>query len=197
MENLYNLVKIMKEKNKDCFMNNIIERIKKANKLEEKCILIRFYLSPQSTKIEKIIMSDLLLDKPIDEISGDCSKNGKNYEIKYSGHSKESKINIVQIRPDHNIDFYLIIYYDMFFDDNLGKGYIFKIPSEKINNMILKYGAYAHGTIKKLGKITKDNLKNRNCEYSLRCDPRNKSKKNKELWNEFLQYQIRYLAEDI
>ena len=197
MNNLQNLVKIMKNKNKHSFENEIIEKIQNSKNLEEKCILIRFYLFPQSTKIEKIIINDLLLNKPNDEVSGDCCKNGKNYEIKYTGHSKESKINIVQIRPDHKIDYYLIIYYNMFFNDNIGKAYIFKITSEEMNNLILKYGSYAHGTIKKLGKITKDNLQDRNCEYCLRCNPNNKSNRNQNLWNEFLKYQIRYISEDI
>ena len=74
---------------------------------------------------------------------------------------------------------------------------IVRRQSDEITPEYLLYVLCSQSFQIKLRKITKDNLKNRNCEYSLRCNPRNKSKKNKELWNEFLQYQIRYLAEDI
>ena len=52
--------------------------------------------------------------------------------------------------------------------------------------MILLYGSYAHGTIEKLGKITKTDLDdiNNQKEYSLR------PKYGDKCWNYLLQFRI-------
>ena len=137
-------------------------------------------------------MNDLLINKPNNETSGDGCKNNINYEIKVSLHGKQSNLNFVQIRPDHKIDFYIFIGYNMYNNNTLGKGYIFKIPSDSLYELIIDYGGYAHGTFKKLGKISQDNLKDRNCEYVLRCDPNAKKGKKYDLWNELLKYEVEY-----
>ena len=175
---------------------DIIVKIKKSKTLIEKFIFARKYLKPQSTDIEKIIREDMKIDKPINETSGDGVKNGKNYEIKVSLHAKHSKLNLVQIRPDHNIDYYLIGYYNLQINE-IGQAYFFKIPSINFNDLVIKYGCYAHGSKKVLGKITKDNYKGRNCEYALRCNPNKKSKKNQTIWNELLKYEIEYKESEI
>jgi len=180
-----------KNKNK----NNIIKIIEKEKDLTNKCIYFRKYLSPQSTDIEKIIKKDLLIKNPINKNSGDGIKNGINYEIKYSGHSKLSKLNFNQIRPDHNIDYYILIYYNMYYNSIKGKGFCFKVPADNLYELIIKYGCYSHGTCKKLGKINHDNIKGKNYEYSLRCNPNSniKNNKNNKLWNELLKYEIEYI----
>ena len=153
------------------------------------------YLQPQSTLMERIIKTDLKISNPIDNISGDGCKNNINYEIKVSIHSKDSKLNIVQIRPDHNIDYYIIVYYNLY-NNNIGEGFILKIPSEELYNLVVKYGSYAHGTIIKQGKIILTNIKGNNNEYALRCDPNIKSKKNLKLYNELIRYKVEYKPEN-
>jgi len=184
---------LMKEKNK-ITKPTILKKINGEKTLTGKCIMAREYLSPQSTDFEKIIREDLKICKKIDETSGDGNKNGKNYEIKHSIHAKKSKLNFVQIRPDHNIDFYIFIGYNMYkCNTHIGKAYIFKIPHDKINKLIVEYGGYAHGTVKIFGKITKDNIIGRNCEYALRCDPNAVEKtKSFKLWKEFMKYSVDY-----
>lgn len=186
------LVKQMKSKDKLEKKDNL-EKIKKAKKLIHKCILGRLLLAPQSTDMETIIKKDLHIGKALNTTSGDGHKNGINYEIKVSIHSRDSRINIVQIRPNHNIDFYIIVTYNMYENNTIGKAYILKIPSSIIRNLIIKFGTYAHGTIKELGEI-KDNIKKKdsNCEYALRCDPNAKKGKNIELWNELKKYEVKY-----
>jgi hypothetical protein len=154
--------------------------------------MARVYLTPQSTDIELICKDDLKIDKAVNELCGDGCKNNINYEIKASIHANKSKINFVQIRPDHNIDYYIFIVYNMYDKEILGKSYIFKIPSEKVYHLIVDYGGYAHGTCKVLGKITINNMKGRNCEYALRCNPNAKKGKNLQLWNELLKYEVEY-----
>lgn len=191
MEELVRIVSEMKIKdNRD--KDKILEKIKKQKTLTGKCIMARAYLSPQSTEMEKICKNDLQIENALNETSGDGCKNGKNYEIKTSIYANKSKINFVQIRPDHNIDYYIFIEYNMYENETIGKGYIFKIPAEKIYELIIDYGGYAHGTSDVLGKITNNNMKGRNYEYALRCNPNAKNSKNFKLWCELLKYEVDY-----
>lgn len=170
----------------------IFKTITSQTSLIGKCIMARKYLNPQSTTLEKICKIDLKINDPLDNISGDGHKNGINYEIKISIHSNKSKINYVQIRPNHNIDCYIFIAYNMYEDNDIGRAYIFKIPAYIVYDLIVQYGSYAHGTYSILGEITSDNMKKRNCEYALRCNPNSKNGKNYQLWNEFKKYEVEY-----
>ena len=101
------------------------------------------------------------------DINGDCSLNNKNIEIKVSlGGKSHKKFNYVQIRPNHNVDYYL----DKNNYKNCGELYIFLVNKITLIDIILHYGSYAHGTIKELGEITSDTLHDfqSNKEYSLR-----------------------------
>lgn len=191
---IIDLIKLVKEmKIKD--INNkkkILQQIESEKTLTGKCIFGRNYLSPQSTDFETLCKKDLKIGKSLNSTTGDGHKNGNNYEIKSSIHSKKSKLNFVQLRPDHNIDYYIFVAYNMYENDTIGKGHIFKIPSDIICDLIVRYGNYAHGTCAKLGKITQYNIKNRNCEYSLRCNPNAKKGKNIKLWNELIKYEVDY-----
>jgi hypothetical protein len=165
--------------------------------LLKKCILCRYHLSSQSWSIimENFIKDKLKLNNKKDETSGDCSKLDKNYEIKVSLGTSSGQINIVQIRPDHKIDYYIIVCYNIH-EEVLGKVYTFLIPSNKIYTLIVEYGSYAHGTTSKLGLITDKNIFGRNLEYCLRPNPL-KNNIAKKLWNEFLKYEIEFKAENI
>ena len=175
---------------------HILQKIKNETTLTSKCILARYHLPPQSTELESICKEELNIGKSLNSTSGDGNKNGINYEIKASIHANKSKINFVQIRPDHNVDYYILVAYNMYENENIGKGHVFKIPSQNVYDLIVRFGGYAHGTSAKLGKITKDNIKGRNCEYALRCDPNAKKGKSFELWNEFMKYEVEYSADN-
>lgn len=175
----------------------VINLISSQTSLLAKCILARKYLSPQSTAIEKIIKSDLGMTDPGDEISGDGQKRGMTFEIKFSAHARRSRFNFVQIRPDHNINFYIFVCYNLYDSSPMGSAYIIKIPASNVYDLIVKYGSYAHGTCKKLGKITKENLKGRNCEYALRCDPNSKNTtKSNQIWVELLKFEVGYTEQN-
>ena len=178
-------------KTSDSAISAVVEQMKNSQSLEEKCILAREYINPQSIIMEQIIKKDLEISNAPNETSGDGSKNEKNYEIKFSGHDKNCKFNWVQFRPDHNIDYYILIGYNLF-EGTVGKAYNFKIPAEDLYQLIIDYGGYAHGTNRELGRITKDNLKGRNCEYALRINPNNLGNKSKELWEKLQTYITPY-----
>ena len=101
----------LKRYNTDLMIRNNLQR---EQNLCTKLILAREYLTPQSILIEKIIKSDLCINEHLDAQSGDGVKNGVKYEIKVSIHDRESKFNFVQIRPDHDVDFYILVGYNLF-----------------------------------------------------------------------------------
>lgn len=179
--NLQNLVNEMRNSNKYKVM------CEKENKILPKCILCKRYLSSNQygPLLEKFIVNKLNLSKPPDNTSGDASFNNKNIEIKVSLGDKRGILSFVQLRPDHNIDYYLLLTYDLAFGD-IGQVNMFNVPSNDMNKLIVKYGNYAHGTVKKLGKITSSNIKGRNCEYALRTIPNNKKQIGK-LWKDLIK----------
>lgn len=119
---------------------------------------------------------------------GDLKLNETDIEIKVSNGGKDNnKFNYVQIRMNHVCEYLLTAYYLDYsnIDDN-GELFIFRLKKEDIKELILKYGGYAHGTISKLGYITKEDLDNieNEKEYALR------PKYNDECWKELLHYRV-------
>lgn len=116
--------------------------------------------------------------------TGDCLKNGKNIEIKVSlGGATHTRFNFVQIRPSHNCDAYLLTAYHLSLEnvESEGELYIFNIPKIKMNDLIISYGGYAHGTVKEHGIITYESL---NKEYALRPTI------NDECWNSLMNFRV-------
>lgn len=108
-----------------------------------------------------------------EDCTGDCSKDGKNSEVKVSlGGKTHTKFNFVQIRPSHDCDMYILTAYHLSFEnvETEGELYVFKVPKSDIKKIILSFGGYAHGTIKEHGAITMDSLNDENSikEYAIR-----------------------------
>jgi hypothetical protein len=107
------------------------------------------------------------------ECTGDCSKDGKNSEVKVSlGGASHTKFNFVQIRPSHDCDIYILTAYHLTQDNVQAEGdlYIFRVPKSDMKSLVLSYGGYAHGTIKEHGRITLEALNDEKStrEYALR-----------------------------
>jgi hypothetical protein len=107
------------------------------------------------------------------ECTGDCSKDGKNSEVKVSlGGASHTKFNFVQIRPSHDCETYILTAYNLSSDnvESEGELYIFKVPKEDIKKIVVSFGGYAHGTIKEHSKITIESLNDKKStkEYALR-----------------------------
>jgi hypothetical protein len=165
-----------------------------SKNLWEVCVLLRVYTSPQSTDAEKIIKKNLQINNAEDNISGDGVKNGIKYEIKVSVHDVNCKVNIRQIRPHHNVDFYIIIAFNLF-GGSKGEAYVFKIPAEVIYELVVDYGGYTHGTVSKNGIVTKESISDKNTrhEYSLTADPNaTYGTKSRKLWDRFIEYKVDY-----
>lgn len=121
---------------------------------------------------------------------GDCKDRfQEDNEIKASGGGKDhNKFNYVQLRPCHDIDYYIFTAHYLCEEnlENLGELFIFKINKNDINPLICKYGGYAHGTNSKQGKITLEELndKNNTKEYCLR------PVYGSPLWNELVKFRV-------
>lgn len=107
------------------------------------------------------------------DCTGDCSKDGKNSEVKVSlGGDNHSQFNYVQIRLSHDCDIYILTAYHLSEEncDAEGELFIFKVPKEELKKIILSYGGYAHRTNKELGRITIESLNDEKSikEYALR-----------------------------
>ena len=96
-------------------------------------------------------------------------KMGKlNYEIKASIHTNDKIFYFKNIRPDHNIDYYILCCYDLWYRE-LGRAYIFKVPSLVMNGLICLYSYHASGSFKTLGIITMNNQRGRTREFKFKA----------------------------
>ena len=107
--------------------------------------------------------------------AGDCSRgeSGGSVEIKASlGGSGHAKFNYVQIRPGDAVDEYVFTAFHLTAENCRDEGelYVFKIAKAALMDIVVLYGGYAHGTIKKLGSITTDSVRDpsNTKEYALR-----------------------------
>jgi len=172
---------------------NYEEIIMKSSTLKEAhvyCIIYNLSAQQYGSLLEKYIIVKFKYSKnKANNCIGDCNKNGNNLEIKVSlGGVNHDKFNYVQIRPSHDCNTYLLTAYYLSYDniETEGELFIFKISKNEIKNLILKYGSYAHGTVKKNGIITIENLNDKNNinEYALR------PKINDNCWKELMKFYI-------
>lgn len=78
-----------------------------------------------------------------------------------------------------------------FVEGDIRQAYILKIPLGDLYKFIPQYGDYTRRTFLRLGKIVENNLKNRNCEFSLRPNPNVKKVQNITNYGHvLLQYEI-------
>ena len=189
------IAKELRDENRIEIKKKALKQAEESQDLWEKCVLLRKFTSPQSTDAEKLIKLNLEIDDALDNISGDGIKNDIKYEIKVSLHDLRCKVNIRQIRPHHDIDFYIIVAFNLFRGVR-GQAHIFKIPSKIIYELIAEFGGYTHGTVAKNGIITEISVlgnKNKSFEYSLSPDPNSQLyTKSNDLWREFLKYEVAF-----
>lgn len=171
--------------------NNFINLCKNETNILNKSILCKHYLSSNkwSILLENDIRDRFHLRKSNDNISGDAiSVKNFTIEIKVSLGSSNKAFNFVQLRPHHQIDYYLFLVYDLY-SGNLGKNHWFLIEKDDINKLILEYGSYAHGLTSNFGKITIRSINTNTYEYSLRPNSHTpKNTKSRILWEKMMEY---------
>ena len=159
------------------------------NNFLHKCILCKKFLKATewSSIIEKYLKNLFMISNTKERDEGDgITKNNKKVEIKVSLGDTKGQFNFVQLRPDHKLDYYLIVCYNLY-ELKKGKIYFFLCEPTELYKLIPKYGGYAHGNTKILGNIKKNNIKNRNLEYNLHPIVKNNKNKQNQLWNEMIK----------
>jgi hypothetical protein len=157
--------------------------------LLHKCIVYKSFFSSNkySLQLENDLRKMFNLSKKINNNCGDgTSVFGKKIEIKISLGNTSGIFNFLQIRPSHDIDHYLFMIYDLNHGDE-GKIQFFLLSSRQVDALIPKYASYTHGSVKNIGKITRNF--NKMLEYTLRPCNNTKNKKGHELWKKFLMYE--------
>jgi hypothetical protein len=166
--------------------SKILSQCRKENNTLYKCILCKHHLSSNQWSIilQEHLKNKFNIGHPIDNVSGDgLTQNKKNVEIKVSLGDVNGQFHFVQLRPDHKVDSYLFMVYNLN-EHDIGKLYYFVCNADEVKQLIVNYGDYAHGTKTALGPICHQNLHGRNSEYSLRPHPLASQKnKQRKLWN--------------
>ena len=154
---------------------------------KEACIIAKATLTSQSygTVLERWIKERFGLDKQVDTLSGDASKNGKTFEIKASIQSAAGCFSYRQLRPFHEVDAYIILNYSY----TLDKVTWLYVPHDAMNSFICKWGGYTHGTKAKQGEIDMESIDCNSYEYSLSPNMHTKKGVGRELWQELLKYE--------
>ena len=176
---------LSKVNHKDQIMN--LATLKEANAY---CIIHGVSAQQYGPLLERFIRIKFsYIKNKAEDCTGDCSKDGKNSEVKVSlGGASHSKFNFVQIRPSHDCETYILTAYNLSSDnvDSEGELYIFKVPKEEIKKIIVSFGGYAHGTVKEHGKITIESLNDEKSakEYALRPTI------NDTCWKELISFRV-------
>jgi len=135
------------------------------------------------------------------DCAGDCRALSATVEIKVSMGSRfnKKKFNYVQIRVSHKIDFYFMtaFYLCMANWQQGGELYVFLVAKDDMLYLLSRFGTYAHGTVKKQGKITLEKLKaesiaidpSQTCVYALRPNIGG------ECWEALMKYRV--LVDDV
>lgn len=138
------------------------------------CVINNVSAQQYGPLLEKYIrVKNNFMKNSASECNGDCSKDGKNAEVKASlGGAKHNKFNWVQLRLSHDIQYYILTAYHLTKKnvENEGELYIFSVPKNHMIDLIANHGGYAHGTVKDLGAISLSDLQNKDNkkEYALR-----------------------------
>ena len=121
--------------------------------------------------------------------NGDAAKDGKNVEIKVSlGGMHRQKFNYVQIRPQQEVDMYILTAYYLTREncEQEGELYIFHVSKDAIKDIMLQHGSYAHGTKKVNKVITVESLNDphNDAEYAIRPTFGD------DCWNALMKFRI-------
>lgn len=95
--------------------------------------------------------------KPTEDRGDYIDCNDKYFELKCSSTNDNNTINILQIRPWQKVDYYRVVYFDLYEPKN-SKAYI--LTKEQMFTEVKKIGSPTHGT-------KTANALNENIEYSI------------------------------
>lgn len=181
---------------RECLAHSTVkheDRIMKLSTLKEAhayCVIHSVSAQQYGPMLERFIRTKFnYIKNKAEDCTGDCSKDGKNSEVKVSlGGITHAKFNFVQIRPTHDCETYILTAYHLSPEnvESEGELYVFKVPKEDIKRIVVSHGGYAHGTIREHGPITIESLNDKTSikEYALR------PKINDDCWKALVPFNI-------
>lgn len=147
--------------------------------------LLTYFMNAQRKAKEiELKFLDLLggVAVPASKGRGDGLVSGKYYELKTSTTNKDNKLNIRQIRPWQNVDYYLCSYID---ELCVSKSKIYRLTKDEMHYEIDKIGGFTHGT-------NQANKNNKNIEYSITLPVYKDDHTDVSRWNERYWYNDLY-----
>lgn len=168
------------------------EKVKNAEieRMRDVCILCREYVSGSSfgALIEAWLRAKFGLQKSDEgDIYVHIEDQKELWEVKVSLGDKDDSWIMQQLRPHHRAVKYLIVLYNVV-DDEVT---YCLVPYDKMNEAILEWGGYSHGTIKEKGIITAETLYKSDNEFGIPFSKfAKKGTKKKAAWEYLSQYQI-------
>lgn len=152
-------------------------------------VVCKHYLPGQSygTLLEAFLKRKFDIGTKQNETSGDGTSKRGNIEIKVSLGQKGDKWCMQQIRPHHNVGFYLVMLYSLQ-DDEVT--YLL-IPHRDVLELVLKHcTSYAHGTKELNGtQISKELINRTTHEYGLFFNKfAKKGTKPRQIWDDLSNY---------
>lgn len=172
-------------RNRDQIVSQVKQQIKNITQdAREACVHCRAYLRPQSfgQTLEMFIKRKFKLQDKVNETSGDAASAIGNIEIKVSLGDKDGGWCMQQIRPHHNVDFYLGMFYSL----NEDRVYFILIPHNEINKLVMEFGGFAHGTKNKKGKMVIDSED----EFGLFFNKYKENTRSFRLWEKIKQFEL-------
>ncbi len=154
------------------------------------CVVKNLSAQQYGPLLEKYIrIKNKFVKNTASECTGDCSKDGKNAEVKASlGGAKHNKFNWVQLRVSQDIQYYILTAYHLISEnvETGGELYVFSVPKDDMLPLIVNYGGYAHGTLKEHGAITMADLKDEKNkkEYAMRPSYGDKC------WSDIMKFRV-------
>jgi hypothetical protein len=159
----------------------------------EKCVYSKALLTSHTygKLLEREICNAIGIGLREDDGPGDAvTSSGETVEVKVSLSDPYGRMNLVQLRPHEKIDHYVLLMYDMSADE-LGACHTMLLKGSEMDELVSRYGCYAHGSKRKLGAITSEAVSQGEREYALRpcttASPRSASRK---CWDSLYMHRL-------
>ena len=136
---------LLKELQKELDKNELKQEIINEKNTRHAFIVSKKFLTPQQygAALESHIKTKFDWADQTDNTSGDATTSkGAKIEIKCSIEDAKGGFNYVQIRPNHTIDYYLLVNFSISTDELV----LLLCPKEEFVKLVVEHGQLAHGT---------------------------------------------------
>jgi hypothetical protein len=159
----------------------------------EKCVYSKALLTSHTygKLLEREICNAIGIGLREDDGPGDAvTSSGETVEVKVSLSDPCGRMNLVQLRPHEKIDHYVLLMYDMSADE-LGSCHTVLLKGSEMDELVWRYGCYAHGSKRNLGAITSAAVSQGEREYALRpCTTASARSASRKCWEALYSHRL-------